>query len=158
VLSWVNSDFVRDAVGTVRPITTAQHWRWYERLQSDQSQLVLIVRDEQAGEPVGVIGLKGIDTTYRNAELWVYLGRPESQRKGMGRQAVCNMLDFAFDTLGLHRVYVHVFDFNEAAHRFFAACGFQDEGLLREAVFKQGRFFDKRVMGVLEREFREHRP
>lgn len=158
VLSWVNSDFVRDAVGTVRPITLTQHRQWYTRLQEDASRLVMIIRDEQADAPCGVIGLSGIDTTYRNAELWIYLGTPDQQRKGIGREAVQAMLKLAFHTLGLHRVYLHVFAFNDIAHKFFAACGFRDEGTLREAAFKQGRFWDKHVMGLLESEFREIAP
>jgi RimJ/RimL family protein N-acetyltransferase len=63
------------------------------------------------------------------------------------------MLAYAFGSLGLHRVYVHVFGFNEGAHAFFAAAGFRDEGTERDAVFRHGRFHDMWLMSMLAPEF-----
>ncbi|MGQ9554289.1 MAG: GNAT family N-acetyltransferase [Anaerolineae bacterium] len=37
-------------------------------------------------------------------------------------------------------------------------CGFKQEGVLREAGYKNGRYFDILVMGILESEWRESHP
>ena len=152
VLGWVNSDAVRDTIGTVRPVSMTEHRRWYERVQGDPTRLTLVIHDAESNAPRGLIGLTGIDPVYRNAEVWLYLGEAGAQRRGHGRAALLAMVGLAFDTLNLHRVYAHVFDSNEPARRFFVACGFREEGRLREAVFKKGRWVDKHVLGLLAHE------
>jgi RimJ/RimL family protein N-acetyltransferase/SAM-dependent methyltransferase len=154
VLAWINTPFVSEAVGTVRPVSMYEHRRWYERLQQDPTRLVLVIGDVESGsQPVGLVGLSNIDHVYRNAELWIYLGERTRLRRGFGRAAVYEMLDIAFGRLGLHRVYIHVFEYNDTAQGFFAACGFHPEGRLRQAAFKRGRFWDKLVMSLLAAEF-----
>lgn len=150
VLSWANTESLTTLVGTVWPITWHQHRAWYASMQSDRTRVTYAI--ERGGEHVGMIGLTGIDLIYRNAELWLYLGESTDHRSGIGSQAVSALLDFAFGSLGLHRVYAQVFAFNEPALRFFPACGFQPEGVLRDAVFKRQRYWDKHVFGVLATE------
>ncbi len=154
VLTWVNTPFVHESVGTVRPVSMSEHRQWYQRLQRDPTKLVLVMCDTANSlRPVGLVGLTGIDLVYRNAELWLYLGERASQRRGFGRIAVTDMLEIAFGRLGLNRVYIHVFEYNETALAFFAACGFRHEGRLRQAAFKKGRYWDKLVMSMLASEF-----
>ena len=151
VLAWVNDPAVQDAIGTVRQISMAQHREWYAGLQRDRGRLYLIILEGDTA--VGMIGLHGIDLQYRNAELWLYLGEEAARRKGTGDRAVRHVAALAFRTLGLHRLYVHVFDYNERALRFFLSCGFVQEGRLRQAAFKRGGFCDKHILGLLATEF-----
>lgn len=57
--------------------------------------------------------------------------------------------------MNMHRVYLHVYDFNERAIRCYEKCGFKKEGLIREAVYKHGRYVNEYIMGILEEEFRK---
>ena len=51
-------------------------------------------------------------------------------------------LQFAFSNLGLHRIFLKVRKDNTAAIKVYTACGFTEEGVLREDVYKQGEFKD----------------
>ena len=153
VLRWVNDSYIQDAIGTIGPVTMTQHRVWYSKLQNDQTRLALIIEDEN-DIPVGLIGLSGIDLRYRNAELWIYLGEESARGKFVGRTAVKLMCEMAFETLALHRLYVHVFDYNPIAQKFFKSCGMTEEGVLRESAFKHGVFIDKHVLSILDREFK----
>jgi RimJ/RimL family protein N-acetyltransferase len=59
----------------------------------------------------------------------------------------------AFDKVGLHRVHLHVFDFNQRAISCYENCGFGREGVLREYWFKNGRFRDTLVMSILSEDY-----
>ena len=60
------------------------------------------------------------------------------------------MLDHAFGTLGLHRIALYVFEFNERAIRAYRRCGFVIEGRSRESIWRDGRWWDELAMSVLE--------
>jgi UDP-4-amino-4,6-dideoxy-N-acetyl-beta-L-altrosamine N-acetyltransferase len=152
VLRWVNDPEITELIGTVKPISRIEHRAWYESLQKDPSRLYLVIED--GTRAIGMIGLAGIESTYRNAELFIYLGEKESWGQGHGRRAAHLLMSMAFDTLGLHRLFAHVFEYNRTALAFFESLGFRREGMLREAVFKRGGYFGKHVLGLLAREFR----
>jgi RimJ/RimL family protein N-acetyltransferase len=63
------------------------------------------------------------------------------------------MLEHAFATLGLHRIALAVFAFNERAIRSYRRCGFALEGRAREAIFRDGRWWDEIQMSVLAEEW-----
>jgi acetyltransferase (GNAT) family protein len=67
------------------------------------------------------------------------------------------MIDHAFGTLGLHRVALFVFEFNERAIRTYQRCGFVIEGRSRESIFRDGRWWDELAMSVLESDWRKLR-
>jgi RimJ/RimL family protein N-acetyltransferase len=64
------------------------------------------------------------------------------------------MLEHAFVRLGLHRVGLSVFAFNERAIRAYRKVGFREEGRLREAIWRDGRYWDELQMGILADEWR----
>ena len=67
------------------------------------------------------------------------------------------MVDHAFSSLGLHRVALSVFAFNERAIRAYQRVGFEHEGQSREAIWRDGRWWDEIHMSVLEPEWRARR-
>lgn len=150
LLRWLQDADLRDHIGTVFPPVRQQHLEWYRSLCGDRTRFAQAI--ELDGEHVGIIGLSGIDLVYRCAELWIYLGDGKERGKGTAREAFRLLADFSFQTLGLNRIFVQVFAFNGRALRFFTSCGMQPEGVLRESVFKRGRFHDKHVLGLLARE------
>src|SRR5258707_10397026 len=65
------------------------------------------------------------------------------------------MLNHAFGTLGLHRIALFVFEFNERAIGAYRRCGFVVEGRSRESIWRDGRWWDELAMSVLESDWRE---
>jgi hypothetical protein len=47
-----------------------------------------------------------------------------------------------------------VFEFNERAIRSYRSCGFTIEGRSREAIWRDGRWWDEITMSILEPEWR----
>jgi len=49
-----------------------------------------------------------------------------------------------------------VYSHNERAQRAYEKVGFTLEGAMRESYFRDGRYYDTLIMGILEAEWREH--
>lgn len=104
---------------------------------------------------LGNISLMGVNPVNRGAELGVFIGEAAFRSKGFGAEAIKLLLNYGFQTLGLHSVLLHVYEENARAIACYRKCGFREIGRRREAAFIDGRFFDIVSMDILDREFME---
>ena len=104
------------------------------------------------GNLAGGIGLRDIDTEHSLAELgfWVAV---EYWGQGYATEAARAVVGFAFEQLGLNRVYAHHMVRNPASGRALAKLGMKVEGLLRQRVRKWGVFEDVVPLAVLREEW-----
>ena len=98
------------------------------------------------GEMIGRCGIASIDWKNRCAELNMLIGHP-FRRRGYGRDALSVLCRFCFDQMNLHRLKVSVLAVNTGAIRCYQACGFQQEGCLRQEVFRDGQYMDVLLFG-----------
>ena len=101
-----------------------------------------------SGEMVGRCGIASVDWKNRCAELNILIGHPFRQ-KGYGRDALSLLCRFCFDQMNLHRLKVSVLSSNTGAVRCYLSCGFEQEGCLRQEVFRDGTYLDVLLMGRL---------
>ncbi len=109
---------------------------------------------EGVDEPVGVIGLMNVSEANASADLSIIVGSAEDREQGVGTEAIRLLLDYAFEELGLNRVGLSVFDFNEPAISAYEKLGFAHEGRLREAIRRSDYFHDAILMSILADEWR----
>ncbi len=139
---WVNDEGFATLLGRATPVNAEQHQAWYESLTGSSSIVVFAVRELATGEYLGNVWLHGIHWVNRNAELRILLGAPEARGKGHGTAACRLLLRFAFEKLGLHKVFLYVSSRNPRAQRAFEKAGFHPEGVLKDEFFLDGRFVD----------------
>jgi RimJ/RimL family protein N-acetyltransferase len=110
---------------------------------------------EADGKYIGGCGLFHFDWTARTGEIGIGIGDPAYRGRGYGRDAVRVLLDYAFRLRNLHRVWLTVHANNERAIRCYRACGFVEEGRLREHVWVNGQYVDSVCMGLLRDEWQK---
>ena len=115
----------------------------------------MCIRDSEEGVHIGNISLQRIDYVSRNAEFAVLLGVKSCWGEGYGEEAGRLLLDHAFFSLNLHRVYCGTFSTNIGMRRLAEKLGMVEEGCRSEAVFKSGRWLDIVEFGVLRQAYVE---
>jgi diamine N-acetyltransferase len=133
-----------------RPPTVEEQLRWLADVEARGDRHEFMIVERTSGRSVGTIGLSHIDRVNRRAEYGVLIGEPDARGKGLAAEASRLLLAYAFGTLGLRRVYLHVLVRNEDALRLYRRVGFQPEGVLRQHVRKGDELLDVAVMAVLE--------
>ena len=139
------------------PKTAWEVERWYDQMVSDPNLVTLAIKLND-GTYVGNVEISSIDWRSRKGEIGVMIGNRSYRRQGYAREAILMMCRHAFEEMGFHRIYAHVLPFNQKAHKLFEACGFTDEGEMREAFFTWGRWWNVSVMSILAEEFFEKFP
>lgn len=149
LLKWRNSPSVTRFLDSYEPLSMYRHKRWFQELQGDSTRAYfgIVAKD---GELAGVTWLKQIDWRVRKAEVGIYLGRCRGQ--GLGKEALRNLVLYAFGTLNLNKLWATVFSFNLASQRLFESLGFLKEGVLRQETYRDGRYHDVIRYGLLMEE------
>lgn len=84
-------------------------------------------------EVIGAVNLYNIRWHYSRGEVGIYLDTPY-WKKGYGTKILAKMIDYAFTSLGLHRLEARVYPENESSIRLFEKMGFEKEGVCRHFI------------------------
>jgi RimJ/RimL family protein N-acetyltransferase len=129
---------------------------WFENYMRSRSSCVRCsIVDDKDEELYGLISLTNIDQLNQSAELHLMIGDRENRGKGIGTFAVMEMLRHAFYNLNLHRVELSCLAENTVSAGLYEKCGFRREGVMRKAVFKEGRYTDMYLYSILKEEYME---
>lgn len=149
---WVNDPQILSLVDRVRPVTGEEHRRWYETIVSDPHCVIFAIEALPDKRFVGCIWLYGIDSRHRYAELRIVIGDKQSWGRGIGKEAISGMVQFAFKKLDLHKVYAYVLATNARAAAAFEKAGFVREGILKEERYMDGAFVDVVRLGLVRKD------
>ena len=100
------------------------------------------------GEAVGGIGIHPQEDVFRkNAELGYWLAEP-FWGKGIITKAIIQMIEFAFQTYDINRVFARPFGTNKASQRVLEKAGFTLEGRFEKTLCKNGEYLDELVYAL----------
>jgi RimJ/RimL family protein N-acetyltransferase len=126
---------------------------WIARTRSREDELIWVIETAE-GTCIGHCGFYGIDHRSRTADIGILIGGESNRGKGTGRKVVTSLVNYGFSELNLRRVGLSVLEGNTPARCLYESIGFVREGLLRGAVYKEGRYQDLVLMSILLEEWR----
>lgn len=150
VRKWRNSDNVRKWMYSDHIISHKEHYEFIETLKTDNKNFYWLVKNKKNENHVGVIYLNRVDFKNKNTYLGIY-SNPDSKQKGVGSLLIEALKKIAFDIAKLHTLKLEVVDFNDRAISFYKNMGFTEEGRLKEFVFKDGKWHDVIIMGIINK-------
>jgi UDP-4-amino-4,6-dideoxy-N-acetyl-beta-L-altrosamine N-acetyltransferase len=155
LLKWRNSDRVAPYMLDDREIPEDVHDAWFTGLLGCQGRRGWVVTLE--GRPVGAAFLAGIQPAHRRAEFGLYLGDESVRGKGVGSGALFLLAEQAFGRVGLHKLCCEALSFNEQALASYRRIGFEEEGVLRDHLFRNGRWVHVHMLAMFEDRWKERR-
>jgi ribosomal-protein-alanine N-acetyltransferase len=118
-------------------------------LEYDTSQEVWAVYLKDEHVHIGNISLQSIDKHNKCAEIAYLFGEKKYWGKGYAREASEQLIQRAFTELLLHRLYFGTHCDNVSMQKLGEHLGFKQEGVLRDAQFKNGRFNNVLLYGMV---------
>ena len=122
--------------------------RWDEDGFLEKDPHYLVVAEGDGGAVGHVMWREPERGGFGNWEIGVLLG-PEHRGRGIGTAAQRLLVEHLFATTTAHRIWAGTESENLAEQRSLEKCGFRREGLLRGAVFRDGRWRDSFIYGML---------
>ncbi len=138
-----------------RPLSRVQEREWLEGLGKKESEVVFGIALTEEDRLIGTCGLRGIGLPNRAGDLGIMIGDARWQGKGLGTEAMRLLVAYGFETLNLNRIELRVYANNPRAIRCYEKVGFRREGVLREARWWAGRWWDAYAYGMLVGEWKK---
>lgn len=149
IVKWRNSDAVRPYFIYQKPFTKEGHLNWLKTMIDSGKGFQFIVCNKKDDKPIGCTYLRDYDKEHNKIEYGVFLGSEEVKGKGIGTEILKLTLLFAFDILGVHKVFARAFSDNPASIKSFLKCGFEKEAHLKDEVYVNGQYRDIVLLGII---------
>jgi RimJ/RimL family protein N-acetyltransferase len=158
VLRWVNSEAAFWAEAGDRPVLSqAAHQRdvasgdeWLAEHPSPDVWFGIQTKD---GAPVGRIMLFNTLPDHRVAMVGIMIGEPDYWGGGYGTDALRLIVDYAFNWLDYHRLWLSTMSINARMSRAAEKTGFRLEACRRRFWYADGVWVDDLVYGLLRDEW-----
>ena len=135
------------------PTSVEHHQSRIEELKDDQKEIVFTIVQKDSDQPIGITALFRIDWVSRMAIFYIAIAEKENWSRGYGKETTRMMIDYAFETLNLNRIQLHVSSENEAGLKAYQRVGFQIEGTLSQAMYHDNHYSDFYVMAILQQDW-----
>lgn len=124
-----------------------------EKFSKDPENFLFHFRHKETGELIGFIGLDGMEWSNGTTSLSIGIGDKKNRGMGYGTEAMELILQYAFTELNLHRVGLNFLSYNKSGEKLYTKLGFKKEGVRREFIHRDGRYYDLIDMGILRHEW-----
>jgi RimJ/RimL family protein N-acetyltransferase len=142
-LSWINDPAVTRGMAAGYFPTTITQLQAYVQNTLQDSNTIFFALCSQDNEHIGNVKLDRIDWVAGTCELGIIIGDERYRGKGLGKEAMLLLIQYAFNDLNLRKISLAVFENNQHAKKLYESLGFQLEGTFVKHIFKEGRLWDK---------------
>lgn len=151
---WINDPQNNKYLHYTLPLTEEGTGQWWEKAKDLKNRLDMTILDGQ--RPVGIIGLLGVDTINKQAELYITIGEQSCKGKGIAGRAMEELCRLAFDELGLQRIFLYTETQNTAAVRAYQKFGMTCRDILHGNIMnRDGEWVDRYIFDISKEEFEE---
>ncbi|MDD6043952.1 MAG: GNAT family protein [Eubacteriaceae bacterium] len=126
----------------------------YVRYNLDPTKKQFTITLKPEDKPIGRIYLSRINRHEDSLDITrIYIADVDNRNKGYGEEALRLVLEYAFIDLHMERVTIDHFEKNKAAAYLYDKIGFKNEGLMRNAGKKDGKYVNLQLKSMLRAEY-----
>ena len=153
---WRNNPDFRKHFREYRELSMRDQEIWFEeKVVNDPSTLMFSIRRLEDNELLGCCGFVYINWVHRHADLSLYIGWQDAyiDDEGYAEESCKLILDYGFRELCLNKVWTEIYKFDEKKKALYDKFGFQQDGLLRQNYWCDGKWWDSRMLSLLVTDF-----
>ena len=152
--TWRNLKHVRKSTREYRLLNMINQKDWFESIhKNNPPKDIMFGIINKKNKLVGVTGLTYIDWKNRTSEISIYLSYPKWQKKPEAKNTLELIMQYGFDELNLNRLWVEIYGLMAENIELFEKMSFVKEGILREKIWRQKKWWDTFIYSKLAREY-----
>ncbi len=136
-----------------RVISSDEQLVWFSNLSRSSTSRRFVARAKSDSNLVGVFRFDNYDPINMSADVGLDIA-PNLRRNGFAREIYLVMIPYFFQELSLNRLALLTLESNLAAISLYEGLGFRQEGILRQAFYRNGEFINALQYSLLRSEFK----
>ena len=122
---------------------------YIQNVQKSENCEVFAICDKKTNQHIGNIALQDISEKNKSAEFAIMFGEVPFMGKGLSKEAGSLLIKYGFETLSLHRIHCGTSIHNIPMQKLALYLNMKQEGIRRDAILKNGKYFDTIVYGII---------
>mgnify|MGYP004666392849 CR=1 FL=1 len=152
LMDLINDPEIENSVyGWSYPVSLESQKKWILSLKNDTNVRYAIDYNDSM---VGVASISSIDMKNSSANMNIKLQKG-ARGKGVATHAITLIIHYCFEELNLHCLTANVIERNIDSRKLWERFGFKQDGIMRERVYKNGKYHNIIAYSLLKDEFYE---
>ena len=147
MLAWMRDPEVAENLGLRSEPSLERTLAWLAKAAEDSTTVPLAI--EWKSRHIGNVIIDRIDYYLGTGRISIYIGDAAARGMKLGQGSLKLAAEYAFETLGLHKIWLTVHVHNARAIAAYTAAGFAVEGVLRDEFILRGKRCNALLMGLL---------
>jgi len=139
VTQYLESRFIPQSMNSLK--------EYVESKLGNRDEIFLAVVKRDNGKHIGNIKLGPINWIHRIGSIGILIGDKNSWGQGFGSESIILVVQYAFNTLNLHKVTAGCYEMNKGGIRIFEKAEFVVEGVRKNHYFFQGEYANAIFLG-----------
>jgi len=156
LLNWRNNPDFRKHFREYRELNLNQQDKWFEeKVVKDNTTLMFSIKRNEDNELLGCCGFVYINWVHRHADLSLYIGYENAyiDDEGYAEESCWLLLEYGFNELYLNKIWTEIYEFDNKKKELYDKFGFQQDGLLRQNYWYDGKWWDSRMLSLLNSDY-----
>ena len=156
IYKWMNDDELKKlSVGLNRRMSREEALNWVKRrMEHDQYNYWWAICAKDIDKMIGYMSLNSIHYINRSADFGGIIIGDSNYNDGFAWiESYLFIMEYAFERLGMNRLYGNSIVGHKQSNFAGDLFLFELEGILRQATYKNGKFYDMRISSILKEEY-----
>lgn len=152
---YINDEEIKKLLmpGIPFPMRLEEEEKWFHEQSAFKDTYNFAIETLEEGKYIGGCGINNVDWKNSVVTVGIFIGAKDYLGKGYGTDAMNTLVSFIFNQMNINKIKLNVYSFNERAVKSYKKSGFKLEGTLRQEIFRDGKYYDEYVMGILREEY-----
>lgn len=152
-IKWRKDDDIWNMLGGPKYfVSEAYERKWVEDAIFNPKDLKLAICLTENDRYIGNVYMTDINNLNRSCTSHILIGEKDCWGKGYAKEALMLAINYMFNERNIHRIQAFILESNTQSLRMHEKCGYKIEGLLRDSIFKNGKYQNQYILSILNNE------
>jgi len=149
IIKWRNNPNVSNQFLFRKKFTRHIHENWMKTKVKNKEVLQYIIIDKKTNNPIGSVYIRDINYETMSGEYGIFIGEDDYRGKGYGSEIAKLFVEFCFNKLHFHKIYLKVLEENKSAYRTYQKAGFKKEALFKDFIKINDEYCNVYFMSII---------
>lgn len=153
-IKWRKDDEIWGMLGGPKYfVSEAFEKNWVEKTIFDSKDIKLAICLKENDQYIGNVYMTDINMINRSCHSHILIGEHDFWGKGYAKEALMLAIDYMFNERNIYRIQANVLESNVASLKMHEKCGYKVDGILRNSVYKAGKYHNQYILSLLRDEY-----